>query len=809
MWRSIEPSSPVQPPMRSKCAAEVVGNSIYVFGGLGAGAVGEFWRFDISTLKWESLSHCCGPTPAGRSSHTLTKGPDANLWLFGGQSGSKRGTDVKKDSTAALRVRMLGKRNVLNDLHRFDIEERRWHLEQMTGVTPSPRRGHTATLVLGRKAAKSKRSHGGSDADQGTGGSDKNKSFLASLESQMAARAKQAEADKQPPAQEIFVLGGAGPDPGKGFEVIQHQLWILDLRSKTWSVAETKGLAPEVWARLEHTATVVPGGLDGFCGGSSLIVVGGVSLSSMEIPETGHGPPTYNWGHPESRVLALDTDTLTWTELANANKPGPESLLLGGGTSLSNSYHADDEDVVKPPAVHGHSTVISPLNPRELLIFGGRGPRPASNEVYHLKLPDAYTPPPPKAQLSPRTGIKLGMKEKVGHKEDETMKQKEKLKVSWDCLPVDAEETPPACRYGHVCVAWTPEVVNKRRRPASNQAKEQGSSNDDASKSRQRHANTASGGPASNGARVDSEHEALDESRPTTPGLLLYGGSLLTNKGQEQGYASPEVHFLDMKQLSQSSVDSTADGLSALEVPASARSLRSARSHTGLRSARDLRTARSNMHRLSNASQPNEMLEEVDSALPSNYGEMKSLLLSQRPDYRTSKIRKGDRPRTAPFLSQRKQSVSASALAPITQTATNTTSLRGSSSTASLMSATGGQTGGRVLSTMNFSESLRLHVSPAPAEVLENAHIVGSILQGSKVKEPPSTGKACLQLSWKNNKKEKKTQAQLVREKWRVPGLEEQLNPPPKPVVTIHDARLQFKFAMEERQDSAATLPPV
>lgn len=177
----VDPSQVPKMSFHTRILSQLVGSELYVFGGLGAGSVGEFWKFDIQTLQWERLMNGVGVTPEGRHGHTLTRDPDDNLWLFGGQAGSVRGTDLKKESSAALRVRMIGKRQVLNDLHMFDTTTRKWYQQQMSGATPSPRRGHTATLVQGRRPQRVV----SQEAHHDTGGS-----LMASLESHLAAKAK-------------------------------------------------------------------------------------------------------------------------------------------------------------------------------------------------------------------------------------------------------------------------------------------------------------------------------------------------------------------------------------------------------------------------------------------------------------------------------------------------------------------------------------------------------------------------------------------------------------------------------------------
>ena len=107
----------------------------------------------------------------------------------------------------------------------------------------------------------------------------------------------------------MFVLGGAGPDPGKGFETVHGQLWILNLSTKCWLRAKCKGSLPEQFARFEHTATLVG---DAAEGNGELLVVGGLSQSSILLPKDNdaRGLPSYEWGGPQASVLSLNVETL-------------------------------------------------------------------------------------------------------------------------------------------------------------------------------------------------------------------------------------------------------------------------------------------------------------------------------------------------------------------------------------------------------------------------------------------------------------------------------------------------------------------
>lgn len=185
---------------------------MFVFGGLGAGPVNDMWCFDLTSMRWVSLAsisgrrdcqkkrlppfnppssqgpvHVSGPVPSNRSGHTFTTDPEGKIWLFGGQAGAKDKVDLRKEAATSLRIRMLERRNVFNDVWIFDPAAERWQEEPIPGMSPSPRRGHTATLVLGRRAPgpSGPAGHAGQAGDDEatlTSAANPNASLLASLE---------------------------------------------------------------------------------------------------------------------------------------------------------------------------------------------------------------------------------------------------------------------------------------------------------------------------------------------------------------------------------------------------------------------------------------------------------------------------------------------------------------------------------------------------------------------------------------------------------------------------------------------------
>ncbi|XP_033100788.1 uncharacterized protein LOC117104195 [Anneissia japonica] len=130
VWTPVFPENLVTPCMRSKHAACVANNFIYVFGGRDAhSSRKDLWRYNITTNVWTSLE-CFGTAPPLLQNHTMVHYND-KIYIFGGELGF--GTS---DETP---------------LWSYDLLHMSW--EKEVGGTevmkPLGRRGHTATLANG------------------------------------------------------------------------------------------------------------------------------------------------------------------------------------------------------------------------------------------------------------------------------------------------------------------------------------------------------------------------------------------------------------------------------------------------------------------------------------------------------------------------------------------------------------------------------------------------------------------------------------------------------------------------------------
>lgn len=71
--------------------------------------------------------------------------------MFGGQDPLSQIDISSTADTNGSRTKVLQKRIVYNELLMYDLNNRGWELKWTPDRTPSPRRGHTATIVRNRK----------------------------------------------------------------------------------------------------------------------------------------------------------------------------------------------------------------------------------------------------------------------------------------------------------------------------------------------------------------------------------------------------------------------------------------------------------------------------------------------------------------------------------------------------------------------------------------------------------------------------------------------------------------------------------
>ncbi|KAH8059887.1 hypothetical protein JL720_13696 [Aureococcus anophagefferens] len=251
-WYRAKTSGPLTPPCRYQMAHDLVGDTLYVHGGGGQGSATQqrrslLWSLDIQTLAWKELDGPRRSLVTSRSNHSLTC-CGGTLTVFGGKGLGAKAVDVTKErkhdgsDTHAPVVRMMSMRNVLNDAAVFDLAKRTWKLMPITGKWPTPRRGHTATLVKNSevieqamKAAEAKEL--ARAANQGA----------VDDAEETARKVNDALGLDKPDTKYVLVVGGAGPDiGGKGFETVLGQVWAFDPAHGYWAeVTACRSLASD------------------------------------------------------------------------------------------------------------------------------------------------------------------------------------------------------------------------------------------------------------------------------------------------------------------------------------------------------------------------------------------------------------------------------------------------------------------------------------------------------------------------------------------------------------------------------------
>jgi hypothetical protein len=311
------------PPCRYQAAHCCTRDTLYLHGGGGQGADASqrralLWALDLRTLRWSIKDGPRKSRVAARSQHTLTCTGDNKLVCFGGQGEGRNSIDWRKEVNDDQRregqpvVRMLQLRQTLNDVSTFDLTKEEWKTYPIQGRWPTPRRGHTATLIRdSRMIAQSTASQ--RDAEAARGGDE-----------------DYEPATVNPARGFVVVIGGAGPDAGgRGFECVLGQVWSFDPVRGAW--AELSGLCSGEHPpkRFEHQSVLVE---------RHLIVIGGLANISASIQN--REPPGLR------DVLAWNVDTLCWSKIPTT--------------------HEIDES----PRLYGHAACLGTRS-NEILVFGG------------------------------------------------------------------------------------------------------------------------------------------------------------------------------------------------------------------------------------------------------------------------------------------------------------------------------------------------------------------------------------------------------------------------------------------------------
>ena len=235
--------------------------------------------------------------------------------------------------TVASRVKTMMHRSAFADVWIYDVQERQWRtVSDEAGVCPRPRRGHTATVLIGKTKFFPTRKKKDDDSDDlllddSYGEKTQHKRTKpSSLDEYMGDPDDEEDVTKEEEEKErteraMVVIGGTGPD-ARGVEV-QRSLggggvWAFDLETTNWHPVQTSGCT-DAALRFDHTATLV---------NTKIIVIGGVGDDGRIL----------------SDVASFDVETACWTRLS---LEGPRLT------------------------VHGHGACPNPANPSEIFVLGG------------------------------------------------------------------------------------------------------------------------------------------------------------------------------------------------------------------------------------------------------------------------------------------------------------------------------------------------------------------------------------------------------------------------------------------------------
>ena len=324
-WARTLNNDGLNPPCRYQAAHACSPTTLYVHGGGGQGADlsqrrSLLWALDLESLRWRELDGPRKSRVAARSQHTLTLTKDHKLVCFGGQGEGRKPIDWRKEVSDDSRragqpvVRMLQLRQTFNDVSTFDLNKGEWAVFPPKGRWPTPRRGHSATLVCGSRIIAGT-SASQRDAESKRGSSEDDDFVPATV---------------NPARCFIVVIGGAGPDAGgRGFECVLGQVWSFDPVRGAWAELTQMCSGELPPRRFEHQTAPVE---------RHLVVIGG--LANI-------GPNVKNRERPGLReVLTMNMDTLAWSQVPTTHDPK------------------------EAPRLYGHACCPG-ANGREVFVFGG------------------------------------------------------------------------------------------------------------------------------------------------------------------------------------------------------------------------------------------------------------------------------------------------------------------------------------------------------------------------------------------------------------------------------------------------------
>ena len=326
-WQELVTLSKI-PPIRINSQSHIYKDDLILFLGAGAG-VGrsqEIWKFNLKTLNWKVMEPK-GDVPPARDGHTVTYVGKGRFLLFGGQ-GVPYENDKSEKITDTVAVKTYLVRELYNSMYQLDIEAEHWTRFEEDGTTPMGRRGHTMNFLppLSKKAklALQNDNHSLSNSSQDHGSTHSNSRYK---------KHHHHHEDLTIPDNSLILYGGSGIESSRYTEYYFNDLWVFNLKSKSWTRQRTKGFKPR--ALFDHRAEIV---------GDYLVIVGG--LTGREGKESSFF----------TDVLTLNTKTCTWNSIDLYDPRGKSTKLKLHGFSMTKNTKEDDNN----------------SNSNTLIIFGGR-----------------------------------------------------------------------------------------------------------------------------------------------------------------------------------------------------------------------------------------------------------------------------------------------------------------------------------------------------------------------------------------------------------------------------------------------------
>ena len=260
------------PPNRENCASAVVGNELYMFGGLGGGPEGRYnllCALNFNTMNWRVECPIEGAPPAPCCKHSMVE-YDRSVYIYGGE-GEFEGEFSRGDQRST--------RQIHNKMYRYDTRGARWYALPTVGEPPErripfARRSHSAVVVEDFHSGPS-----------------------------------------------ILIWAGAGLEPIKARDRLFNDMWAFNIEKETWTFVYQTGAIPT--PRSGHSATLIGslmyvfGGLVNAGGGNGtteeIFCFDTKSLIWSEVPYSGASPGgIYNhaallhpWTHEQGKIVVF------------------------------------------------------------------------------------------------------------------------------------------------------------------------------------------------------------------------------------------------------------------------------------------------------------------------------------------------------------------------------------------------------------------------------------------------------------------------------------------------------------------------